>query len=319
MGLNQLGDYLNQALWNENVASLEAAFDKTVGRGVLKGCALTDGGGLVLNIGAGTVAGAGAALVVESQAFTVPDDATVQIQIDASTGTITSQAGLSDPGAPLVVLGRVTAASGALTVIAETGRVWLLRTDPSEPGVYRLGSDAVVIDPSTGITAAGQLHGGSAVITGTSTLQGAVDCDGTFNADGAATLGSTLAVTGAVTASDDLSVSGQLSTAEHFSPAVNEEVISADKTLTATDPNLQVLEASGATRKLILPTGAYGMSFTVMNKGDTNAIDVRDPGDTTTIESLAAGEVGVYAYQPASGGGSAEWGISAAGASGAGV
>ena len=48
----------------------------------------------------------------------------------------------------------------------------------------------------------------SLIVTGTSNLQGAVDCDSTLNADGAATFGSTVVATGALTANDGVNCSG---------------------------------------------------------------------------------------------------------------
>lgn len=271
MPLNRLGDYLSQTLWNQNVDKQEALTNNCVGRGVVSGVALSAGSGLVLNVGAGVVVGDGAALNVASQTYTVPASGTYQIQIDTSTNTISHQATLSDPGGTIVVLGRVVTGTSTITSVNETGRRFVMRS--TAPGVYKFGDDQIVIDPSVGIEVAGEMRSQTALVEGTAQLQGTV----TFS--------------------------------QHVALPVNTETISADKTLTVTSPNVQVLTASGANRKVILPASpGWGSNFRIINAGASNSLLVRNPADTTTITTIAPGEG--YEYYPASpsgGGSSPEW------------
>lgn len=77
--------------------------------------------------------------------------------------------------------------------------------------------------------------------------------------------------------------------------SVNTETLGANKTLVATDANMQRLTASGSNRSAILCAPAHGVWFFIVNAGASNNILVRDPTDTTTVTTLAPGE-GVKIY-----------------------
>jgi hypothetical protein len=264
MALKQVGVYLSRSELNENIAKMEATGDYVVGRGVLSGLDLTDGGSLSLQVHSGVYHLMGSSVIVDSTlTLTMPASGTNSVWIDENK-TLSYTSSDVDSG-DLVCLGRVTTSGGVIT-ITENGRVYLMRTSPSTPGTYNLGT-GIVMD---GVN--------SRVGIGTDSPTNALEVVGnlqtsTADVDGAATVGATLTVSG------------------HIPIPTAIETLTTHKHLTKTMANMQVLTASGANRKVMMPTTLdWGTNFTIVNGGSSNNILVRDSGDTATIATLTPGQ-----------------------------
>lgn len=79
---------------------------------------------------------------------------------------------------------------------------------------------------------------------------------------------------------------------QHEPDPANSETISATKTLTTSDKNVQALVASGGNQDVKLPSApsGYGDWFRIMNVGGSNNIVLKSNSGGTTIVNLAPGE-----------------------------
>lgn len=277
--LNRIGNTFSKSQTNANYERLEATGSYTVGRGLLQGCELSDGGSLVLHVGSGVYHLQGCSYIIDSTiSYLLPASDTFSIWIDEN-GDVSHTTSDVDSG-DLVCLGRVTTGVSTITVTT-TGRVSLLRTDSDTPGVYSLGN-AIKFD---GVNAR--------IGVGTASPTKALDVVGDAQIGGNHSVSGNQNVTGTVIASGHIPTPTSIAT------------LTADLTLTKSMANLQILTASGANRKVILPSSVdWGTNFVIRNVGTSNNILVRDSGDTTTIATLTPGLSTTIATLPPSGGGS---------------
>lgn len=307
--LNRIGNYFSSSEQNANQVRLEASAEALHGRGVISGLTMS-GSGLVLTIGTGVYHLLGSAYVVGSSlSYTVPGSSTVSIWID-EFGTVshtTSSADISD----LVCLGRITATS-SITSVTESGRNYLLRTDSTAPGVYKIGGGLYFDGQNTKIgigttSPATELEVVGTSKTSTATITGAATVGSTLGVTGATTLSSTLSVSGTsslhtITASGTITATGQIPN------PTNVQTLTSNKTLSKDDANLQIITASGANRKVFLPgTMDWGTNFIIRNVGTSNNVIVRDPTDTWTVATLTPGQSAIVNPVPPDGGGAAVW------------
>jgi hypothetical protein len=269
MPLSRLGDYLSQSSWNANLTKIEAAGANNIGRGILTGCALSAGTGLVLNVAGGVVHASGAALIVNSTTYTLPASGTFYVWIEGDSGVISHSVSGTDPGNPMVCLGQVTTGASTISSVSETGRVMLLRF---ESGAYKIGNGGIVLNPNGELTTSGAAEiGGQLVAAAGAVMHGVTEI-------------------------------------HHAKPVPNTQTLTENLTLTGTSKSIQALTASGANRTVFLPaTTAYGDKFLIMNVGSSNNIIIRDSDDTTTIATLTPGQSFESIVLPQSGGGGAKW------------
>lgn len=151
MPLNRLGDYLSQAVWNQNVEALEAAARLNVGRGILSGCAVTVDSGLAVEVSEGVLHGAGCAVSITAPlTYTLPASGTFSLWFNASTSALSHSADATDPGEPMICLGRIVTGASTITAISTQGRIGLLRQDGED---LILGDNKIVMNATTGAVA----------------------------------------------------------------------------------------------------------------------------------------------------------------------
>lgn len=298
---------------NANLDAIEGAAEVAIGRGVLEGLLLTDGGGLVLDISAGAIHGR-CRNDFEAFDFTLTDDETNYIWIDED-GTITESAASTDPGGYVVCLGRVTTAAGAITLIENTGRMSLYRQTAARE--FELGDELLVVRMLTGRIGIGKVPDTEFDVAGTTTLE---DLAATGNAviSGKVTSGLRVEI-GEVGSDPDAPVSAvtlyvkdvsgnpelfildeddvvmQLTTGgvvQSTTRTVNVETLSGTKQLVLTDAYVQALTASGANRDVELPAApmSFGHGFKIMNVGSSNNIVVKDSTGSSTVVTLTPGQ-----------------------------
>lgn len=287
MALNRIGTYLSSSEQNTNQVRLEASAESIHGRGVISGMTMTDAGSGVASISTGVYHILGSSYVTTTLTYTIPASSTVSLWIDEN-GTLSHTTSTTDSG-DLVCLGRITRTGSTLT-ITENGRNYLLRTSSTTPGVYKIGTGIYFDGPNTKLGIGTTTPTNNFEVAGTSLLANT-------------TVGGTLGVTGAVSLSNTLTSTAQIPT------PTNVQTLTSDKTLVKGDANLQIITASGANRKVILPaTLDWGTHFTIANVGTSNNVLVRDSADSATVCTLAPGELTkVSASVPSGGGSSPIW------------
>lgn len=160
MGYESLGSILSASAYNRNFAAIERQAAYNTGRGVLTGAALSAGTGLNLNVAAGAISSGSKSVNFDSFTTAMIDNATRYVWVNegaynTSTGfyepVVTLTPTSADPGGGNVCLGKVTAASGAITEVDQTsstgGRMSVLRWTGARTG--RLGEGLLTWDLSS--------------------------------------------------------------------------------------------------------------------------------------------------------------------------
>jgi len=85
-----------------------------------------------------------------------------------------------------------------------------------------------------------------------------------------------------------------LDTGAIYPQSSNTETLSGDKTVAATDEQVQVLDPNDSARNVDLPADEQGLLFHVVNTaGSANALTVRD-ADTNTVHSVGQDEAALF-------------------------
>lgn len=113
------------------------------GRGVLTGLALSDGGGLDVDVSPGTLLGLQAVEFGDTLTTTLSPSSTLYLWLDES-GTFVTTATLSDPGGTYVCLGKVVTGGSTITSIDSTGRMSIWRQ--TTLWTFKLGEDLIHAD-----------------------------------------------------------------------------------------------------------------------------------------------------------------------------
>lgn len=316
--------------WNANMKALEL-----IGRGgcgtycILNGLALSDGGGLDVDVAAGQALIDG---VVEIQAtsITVPDETARVFIWLKQDGTLTYATNTSVPSGGKVLLGSCETGSGAITSLDTSGVLYsrggLAIRETADTGVPGDTPGNVVF--LTKATSGMYMWNGSAytlMFTNSQLTEYVQDAVGAMFTN---TTGLTWTYddgTGAVEAEIDLTAFDTDSLPEgvgnlyysddkvttaiaagHLLFPYSAYTTTANVTLTTASHNIQAVEASGGNRDVFIPASpSYGHWFKIMNTGSSNSLIVKVSGSTAALVTITTAQQAIIAPQPVSG--SAGW------------
>lgn len=146
MAYDRPSSTLSSDLIENWLSALELLGTFGIGRGVLDGLALSDGGGLVLNVSAGTLFGTSAVEFEDATTVALTGSVTRYIWRDES-GNFTQTTTIADPGGTYVCLGKVVTGVSSITSISTTGRMSCWRNTALR--VWQLGQGLIYADQET--------------------------------------------------------------------------------------------------------------------------------------------------------------------------
>lgn len=295
------GDALPAADWGGVMDAIELQSVMILGRGVVGGgLALSAGGGFDLDISSGYV---NLLKLTSITGFTyeVPPSVTRFVWIDEA-GAITLTATSAYPGGQKVCLGQFTSDGSGITSVSTNGR--MVAWDWSDERTLEFGLTTFVIDNLNNRVGIGvvptDLFESAHPLTapGLDAVEGAEPAPVAgrvriYAADpgsGFAELHVVHEDAGAIQITEGgLVKATALALDKQREHPYNSETLSANKTLAATDANIQVLDPNGANRDVFLPANADvtpGMWFKIVNPAAANNLVVKSNLGTTTIVTL---------------------------------
>lgn len=315
MGLNRLGSYLSQQLWNENVDRLERLAGTTQGRGVLQGLELAAGTGLEVTVSAGTLVDGAAAQDVVACTVSLPASTSRYVWMNASGVPVLSSSS-ADPGAGTVCLGRVYTDADSVTAVTTEGRTEGARwTDLRR---FEIGNSNLVLDSETGRVAVGgePVSGFDVYLPSTfsevAKLTAAEWVPRTTLPSAPSSGFQMFAYT--ISGSTEFRLqdaTGSMAWTRQGCPVSFGEssatlVMVGDVTLSARSSPVQALDPGTADRSVKLPASPdWGSHFRILNIGSSHTISVFLSDGVTSVTTLDPGEWVDLRPEPASG--SAAW------------
>lgn len=302
MGLNRLGSYLSQSIWNQNAESLEQLARAVGGRGVASGLNLTAGDNLTLHVSTGVLIDGACAREVPEAELELPPSVNRFVWMNGA-GYFTFAATSEDPSGSLICLGRVFTDETSITSVTSEGRTeiarWInLRT-------YQVGNQLLILDTDNQRIGLGAspLHPidvhldacfNNPVQLNDFTVQPLLETPETPSTG--LTLFSTRA--DSITELKLVNPEGDVIPFTRNSRPIAHGfasrtlVLTDDLVLSETDAPIQVIDPNGANRVVILPEAMdWGSFFRVINIGASHTVTVKHHDGTTIAATLGAGEM----------------------------
>lgn len=273
--------------------ALENQSVRMLGRGVLSGLELSDGGGFDLDVSDGYL-NTTRTVAVAALSYTLPPSVTRWVWIDED-GAITLTASTTYPGGQVVCLGKVVTDGSGIDSISGDGRMkslWWV-----DDWTLALGNSGVVIDVLNGRIGIGMVP--TVPLESLAAFRGPGLELPEQGSDPAAEAAHVKVFAKAVEGKAELHIRHedagivQVYSGAHLIDPVNVEAISATKELTIWDANIQRLDGGGSNRDVLLPAAAdisFGHWFQIINVGGTNDLVIKTNGGGTTLGTLNPGE-----------------------------
>lgn len=298
MGLNRLGNYLSQQIWNENIDRLETLASLSTGRGILSGLQLLMGEDLTLTITGGVMSNGTTAQIIAGFSVEAPASASKYVWL-AADGSVTYSSTTEDISGGNVCLGRVYTNEDSITSVSSEGRMALARWKSTHE--YEIGNSALVINTQeSAVGIGGEAVNGLNVHVPASFEDGAamssVNLVNQLSAPDVPLSGLTLFAWGGEEPELRITnMDGSIAATRNGCPVAYGYAsamleLEDDLILTPRSASVQALNANGTDRIVQLPTALdWGMYYRILNIGEDGDIVVTTDG-VNVIATLEPGD-----------------------------